>query len=156
MRWDFIELLHIYLYVSIIAYPAFEMVYRFTCPVFIMRREKNCERGFSQKSLENFIEEEMEGRKVNWKKKKKKRNKGNIFGEKTHRYKCSWNFREVWRWRECGPSSFPFEVYAANVSWQFHSLQTLIRHRECEARSYFCKKKLGFSFNPFQLFQFQF
>lgn len=88
--------------------------------------------------------------------KKKKRNKGNIFGEKTHRYKCSWNFREVWRWRECGPSSFPFEVYAANVSWQFHSLQTLIRHRECEARSYFCKKKLGFSFNPFQLFQFQF
>lgn len=65
MRWDFIELLHIYLYVSIIAYPAFGMVYRFTCPVFIMRREKNCERGFSQKSLENFIEEEMEGRKVN-------------------------------------------------------------------------------------------
>lgn len=115
---------------------------------------KNCERGFFQKSWK--IEKEMEGRKVNWKK-KKKRNKGNIlFGEKTHRYKCSWNFREVWRWRECGPSSFPFEVYAANVSWQFHSLQTLIRHRECEARSYFCKKKLGFSFNPFQLFQFQF
>lgn len=112
------------------------------------------ERGFFQKSWK--IEKEMEGRKVNWKKKKKS-NKGNIlFGEKTHRYKCSWNFREVWRWRECGPSSFPFEVYAANVSWQFHSLQTLIRHRECEARSYFCKKKLGFSFNPFQLFQFQF
>lgn len=63
MRWDFIELLHIYLYVSIIAYPAFEMVYRFTCPVFIMRGEKNCERGFSQKSWK--IEKEMEGRKVN-------------------------------------------------------------------------------------------
>lgn len=106
------------------------------------------------KILENW---KRNGRKESeLKEKKKKRNKGNIFGEKTHRYKCSWNFREVWRWRECGPSSFPFEVYAANVSWQFHSLQTLIRHRECEARSYFCKKKLGFSFNPFQLFQFQF